>query len=286
MDLSPTVKKLPRIAHHRARALSLLLCLYITIAPAAYAAERITQFDSVVRILADGTAEVTETIDFIAEGKLITKGISRHFITRIFLRPNQPFSTPIDLHNVTLDGQPTAFHIVDTQQGKRVVTGDANTLLTHGKHRIVLYYLARNNIHFYPEYDEFFWMVTGLAWPFPIEHARVRLFLPEGGKILQITSYTGVFGSQTSDANTLRENDGIASVNTTRPLDLGESLNVAVTWQKGIIMPPSTTRLRLEMMYEKFIYAPTTYVVSAVGVLFLTVSGWWYKRRKRGIKIR
>src|SRR4028119_1448220 len=71
---------------------------------AAQAEERITRFISEVEVQPDSSLEVTETIDVIAEGNQIRRGIFRDFPTRYKGRNGGQVRVGFTLGGVTRDG--------------------------------------------------------------------------------------------------------------------------------------------------------------------------------------
>src|SRR5690554_1400472 len=79
----------------------LLLC-----AMTANRQERILSFHSDIRIAADATMEVTETIRVRAEGQSIRRGIYREIPTRYRDRLGNAFNVDLDVINVTRNALP------------------------------------------------------------------------------------------------------------------------------------------------------------------------------------
>src|SRR4028119_2319848 len=81
---------------------------------AAQAEERITRFISEVEVQPDSSLEVTETIDVVAEGNQIRRGIYRDFPTRYKGRNGGQMRVGFTLEGVTRDGaaEPTAIEAI------------------------------------------------------------------------------------------------------------------------------------------------------------------------------
>ncbi len=86
-------------------ALAVLLAL-AAVPSAAAAEERITRFASDIRVRADSSLDVTETIDVRAEGDRIRRGIFRDFPTRYRGRSGSQVRVGFTLGTVTRDGYP------------------------------------------------------------------------------------------------------------------------------------------------------------------------------------
>ncbi|MDG2483202.1 MAG: DUF2207 domain-containing protein, partial [Alphaproteobacteria bacterium] len=203
-----------------------------------HARERIISFDSTVVIESDGSLTVTERIEVVAEGDQIKRGIYRDFPT--------VYAGPLGLHqrvgfevvSIKRDGRSEPWFTENQENGVRVYIGDADRLLNTGRHVYELTYRTDRQIAFFDDFDELNWNVTGNGWNFVIEQATGRIVLPEGAEAIQATAYTGYFGSDDTDAS-IQLGSRAASATTTRPLQSGEGLTLAVSWPKGYVSQPS-----------------------------------------------
>lgn len=160
----------------------------------AWAAERITRFDSTAWVDTNATVRIAEEISVVAEHQQISRGIYRELPSS---RKN-----PVKVESLTMDGAPHPYFTerVDAKN-LRVNFGDDN-YIAPGAHTYRLVYSIPNVILFLDGYDEFYWNVTGNGWNFPIETARFFLHLPDGAQVdkSRISLYTGAYGSQGNDA--------------------------------------------------------------------------------------
>lgn len=191
----------------------------------SFAEEKITAFDVLLEVEADGDVQVTETISVHAEGDQIRRGIFRDI----------PFQHPQDVTPKELlrDGSPSPWFTETFNNGLRVNFGD-NSLLSYGAHTYRLTYTMSNAVRFFKDYDELYWNVTGNYWDFPIESASVTVVLPPGAEAFdeRISFYTGRVGSKEQNAR----RRGL-TVRTAGPLRAREGLTVAVPFQKGFVTP-------------------------------------------------
>ncbi len=215
-------------------ALAALLWL-IAWPTAAAAQERITRFISDVEVRPDASLEVTETIDVVAEGNRIRRGIYRDFPTRYRGRRGSRVRVGFTLRGVTRNGYPELAAIEPVSNGVRVRIGDPDRMLETGEHRYMIRYRTTRQVGRFADYDELYWNATGSGWEFPIDVAEARIRLPAAVELGQRAVYTGPQGSTAGDAEVVSERPGEIQFRTTRPLGPYEGLTVAVAWPKGII---------------------------------------------------
>ena len=210
----------------------ILLLLTLLFAAHAWAAERITRFDSTAWVDTNTTVRIAEEISVVAEHQQIRRGIYRELPSS---RKN-----PVQVESLTMDGAPHPYFTerVDAEN-LRVNFGDDN-YIAPGAHTYRLVYSVPNVILFFDGYDEFYWNVTGNGWNFPVESARFFLHLPDGAQVdkSRISLYTGAYGSRKNDATGDFEK---LSFWTLRPLSAYEGFTVAVPFAKGLIIPPAKT---------------------------------------------
>ncbi len=193
----------------------------------AWAQERITQFASNVRVDNQGTALVQEEISVVAQHQNIRRGIYRDL-------PNSSKVT-VEVLSLEMDGAPHPFFIEKHKDFLRVNFGNDH-FIPRGPHTYRLTYMMKNVVRFFPEYDEFYWNVTGNNSAFPIDRAVFELDLPQGAQADEgrISSYIGYYGQKGYPA--VREN---LQFWTPSPLAPRQGLTVAVPWQKGVVEPPA-----------------------------------------------
>lgn len=216
---------------------ALLVVLLLGIAQ-SQAEERIVSFDSLVEIAGDGTLTVTETIEVIAEGNEIKRGIYRDFPT-VYKGPmglNEDVG--FEVISVSRDGRSDPWFTEDLGNGVRVYFGEESVFLTHGRHTYQFVYQTNRQIAFFDDFDELTWNATGDAWAFPIDQARVRIRLPGNTEPIEGAVYTGAYGETGSDA-TLRLSSNGATATTTQMLWPGEGMTISVSFPKGAVSESS-----------------------------------------------
>ena len=217
---------------------------------AAQAEERITNYRSDVTIARDGTLDVTETIEVIAEGVSIRHGIYRDFPTtrRVMGQPGNHVG--FKMLDVSLDGSAEPFAIEGISGGVRTRIGSAERDVAPGAHRYVLHYRTTRQIGHFDTFDELYWNATGNGWAFPIDRAEVTITLPSRARFTRRSSYTGPAGTTGTMARVTSETANSISFAATAPLAPYEGLTVAVGWPKGVVEPPSASSRALAQVGE------------------------------------
>ncbi|MEE9346729.1 MAG: DUF2207 domain-containing protein [Robiginitomaculum sp.] len=223
----------------------LLAAAFITALP-AQARERITNFDTHIEVLENGDIIVTETIDIIAEGRQIKRGIFRE-IPR-FLVDDEGYKLPqrYKVLNVTLDGEREHYKTSKEDNIFRIRIGRKSKFLETGAHQYAISYRASNQIRYGETADELYWNVTGTYWDFPMENVNASVALPKGFSIADVRAYTGAQGEKGRDYETRNQPSGINFI-TTRPLRQRENMTISVSVAKGLIAAP--TRLERGLLF-------------------------------------
>jgi uncharacterized membrane protein YgcG len=258
-----------------AAARAALLAAGLSLAALAAAQERITDFRSELRIDADGTLAVTETIEVEARGESIKRGILRDFPTQYRDRAGNRVVVPFEVSSVTRDGQPEHFATESLGNGVRVRIGRAEVMLPPGRHTYEIRYRTARQLGFFERHDELYWNVTGNGWGFAIERASARVTLPRAVPAAQLAAeaYTGPQGAKGSDWRA-QVVDGGAQYETTRALAPREGLTIVLTFPKGIVAAPSTAERTAWFVADNR-------AAGAGGIGVLLVGGWLYARWRR-----
>ena len=232
-----------RLAPRLGLALALLLCLCLP----ARAEEAILSFESRVRVLPTGALDVTETLRVRVEGKVFRHGIFRDFPTDYRDRLGNAVRVGFAVKTARIDNQPGGWFEEPIPGGRRVYLGDKKVLLPKGIHRFELSYVTSRQVGFFTDYDELNWNVTGNGWNVPLENVRAVIEPP--GEALETAAWTGPPGSMESAAEESREDTKVI-VRTTRPLNPGEGLTVAVSWPKGLVHEPTVQEKARETLHD------------------------------------
>jgi uncharacterized membrane protein YgcG len=204
--------------------------------------EVITNFTIDMDVDRSGDMIVTETIDVIAAGQSIKRGIFRE-LPSVYEFMGVKRDYEYRLIEVTRDGEPET---VSTQYNGNAVVwriGRANYFLRPGAYRYQIRYSVADAIRRHDDRDELYWNATGNYWAFPIENAVARVTFPDGAIYTDLSVYTGGWGD-TSNLATKTENNNTAIFTTTQPLGVREGLTISASVPKGIIDPLTAEELR------------------------------------------
>lgn len=241
-------------------------------AMAATGPERITTFDAKITVQPSGVVEVTERITAVAQGDQIKRGIFRDLI--------QPSRSGLDclygpayrVREARRDGGAESWHIEDKGEMFRVYLGKKDVLLRPGSYAYTLAYDALFQVRFFQDYDEVYWNVTGNAWAFPVERARAEVVLPPGATVRQFAAYTGPKGYKGADFVVRQKGPDRVVIESTRPLQPGEGLTVAVAWPKGFVSKPEGSALLLAALTAN--PAMATAVAGFVCLMAYFITAW------------
>jgi hypothetical protein len=207
-------------------------------AMSASAEERIDRFDVTIEVQKDGDIIVTERIAVTAEGNVIRRGIFRDLF-RYYESDGARLAYGYDVIGVTRDGRSEPYETETDGNAFRIRIGDADVFIEPGPHAYEIRYRVRNQVRYFDGHDEVYWNVTGNYWAFPILAARASIVLPPGARVSATRGYTGGLGADGADYT--HTGSGSQHVfETTRQLEAGEGLTVAVGFGKGLIDPPSS----------------------------------------------
>ncbi len=177
-----------------------------------------------------------------------------------------------DVQSVERDGSPEPYKLESITGGERLRIGTADTFLDPGQHTYQITYRTDRQIRFFADHDEFYWNVTGNGWAFPILEASATISLPEGVRPTGTIFFTGPQGATGKHARALVEGNEVFFA-TTRSLDAGEALTVAVKVAKGVFQPPSASQQTLWLLRD-FLGDIIAYVGLAVVLAYYT-RFWW-----------
>ncbi len=245
------------------RAFALALFCLLALAFGATAEERIAQFNSDVTVNVDGSLDVTEIITVDVENQQIRHGIFRDFPTDYQDKNGRRVTAEFEVLTVQLDGRDAPYVVEGISGGERVRIGDADVVVSRGRHSYMLRYRTTRQIGFFDTYDELYWNVTGNGWDFAIDEARVRIDLPAGASVGENAGYTGPSGASGADYRVTSASGNSYSAETTARLAPREGFTVAVAWQKGIVTPPSEAQKRLWFLRDN------SWLFAGLGTLLL-----------------
>ena len=243
---------------------------------AEFGQERITNFDVKIDVQTDGSLEITETIDVIAQGQSIKRGIFRE-LPRYYKFMGVKLENDYTIRSIERDGESENYSARTMDNAVNWRIGNANIFLSNGPHRFEIKYRINEQVLRHRDdkdtidKDEVYWNATGTYWEFPIEKASATIIFPEGSNIIEQHAYTGGFRSKGSNyAAEKRAN--VVGFETTRPLRRKEGLTVAASITPGIIDPMSQERIR-ELQWIRN-GGPILLGLGGLGLLFYYFTMW------------
>jgi len=214
------------------------LFLALTLAIGAMAEERINRFDVDIDVQTNGDIVVSETLAVTSEGYQIRRGILRN-LPRYYDDDGAKLPYDYTIMQVTRDGAREPYSTETDGNALIVRIGSADVFLENGPHTYEITYRVKNQVRYFADHDEIYWNATGNYWDFPIDAATATITLPQGARVTAFDAYTGGLGTAGKDF--AHQSGGDSHIfTTTRVLQSGEGLTVAVGVEKGLIDPPSS----------------------------------------------
>ena len=183
--------------------------------------ERIHSYDVHVLVMANGTIDVTETIDYDF-GFNSRHGILREFVTSQGYNPADdpdPRAAsvrrdvkwwrqyPLDVISVASDA-PDRYAVESVKsafnadlQTKRARIGDKDVTVT-GRHTYTIHYRQKGAVNALSGDDELYWNIVGTGWNVPIDRVHIAVSA-ETGAITRVACFSGEAGSTTPCASAI-----------------------------------------------------------------------------------
>ncbi|MGI0525630.1 DUF2207 domain-containing protein [Rhizobium giardinii] len=250
-----------------------LVWLFLALAGAARAEEIFTSYHSDIGLAKDGTLTVKETIRAIVEGDQIKRGIYRDLPLTFTDASGRTAKVDFKLVSVERDGNAEPYRTESIKGGIRIYSGDADVFLSRGEHTFRFTYETARQIRFFDDHDELYWNVTGTDWAFPIEEASATVTLPSGVKAQALDVFTGRYGATDKNARAVEEGDELMFT-TTRRLQPGEGLTIAIKMPKGSIERPSASTERLWWFRDNL---AAIIAIAGLVIVVLYYSRAWFK---------
>jgi uncharacterized protein (TIGR04222 family) len=194
--------------------------------------EAIRAYDVDIRIRADGSLRITETIDYDF-GANQRHGIFRRVPTRFTFDETFDRVYPLEVESVTATDAPDDLDVTEESGKTTIRIGDPDVTVT-GRHTYTIAYSVRGALNGFAEHDELYWNAIGDEWEVPIESARVVVTAPAA--ITRVECFQGYTGStERCDATP----DGPAArFAPSRGLGPFEGMTVVVALSKGAVPKP------------------------------------------------
>ena len=248
----------------------LFLLALITLPFAAQADERALNFEVMAKVLEDGSMVVRERIHVNIKQMIIRQGITHAFPIKERYGDKNIRHYGFEVLQVTLDGQPVNYYSSTAGLMTGMAIGQKGVPAPLGEHVYEIIYKTTGQVRFLPERDEIYYNVVGNFWQFPVDKVSFTLILPDEKQdaFLATTAFTGKSGESGNDYIL----DGLHTVSTTRTLEPGEGLTVAMAWKKGLVQESKET-------WANFLGTQRTPIL--LGIL-LTISGYVFGQRYLG----
>ena len=255
----------------------LLITFFFLVPNQVFAQENwvINEFDSDIRVQDDGKVSVVEKID-VDFGSEQKHGIFRDIPYVYTYQNGEKLYTEIKVLSVS-DGTSSnsiPYETFTSGDYIRIKIGDPDKTVS-GLLSYRIEYIATGVLASFEDHDEFYWNVTGNAWPVPISKASATVTLPKG-EITAATCYQGSSGS----ADECRSNQGSkskSSFEATRNLNIGEGLTLVVGFEKGLV--PIITVPPPKNIFDELFSGANILVFALVGIFGMgSVLLLWYQR--------
>jgi len=237
--------------------------------------ERIIHFHSDIVIDTTGMIRVTESIRVFANGNDIKRGIVRSIPVYRTDKYGKKQKMKIDIISVICNGHRENYKTENAGDNKEIYIGNPDVYLNPGVYEYIITYESPGQIGFFDDYDELYWNVTGNEWEFYIEEASALITLPDDARSLNVSCYTGFYGSTEMYCSS-REAGNQIYFETSEILAARMGFTVAVSFPRDIIKrPPPPTPL--ELFWEKY-----KHHISALICLLIFGIFFFYTWRKVG----
>jgi hypothetical protein len=219
----------------------------------AQTGERIPSYHVDLKLAADGTMAVEETIryDFGANDR---HGILRDISTKTAyagIDRRQFQSLRIEDVSVARDGHTEPFETSASSDVRSLKIGDAATTIT-GTHEYRVRYTVRRATGHYDAFDELYWNAIGPGWKVPIDQASVTLHLPPGLAALpdRLACYTGPAGAA-EPCPIQRSADGTrVTVSVKDGLEPYEAVTIGVGVPAGVLPAPKIVTIGSDLFFQ------------------------------------
>ena len=268
------------------RVLKILIAsLFIFFPLALSARENITDwyikdFQSEIRVNKDSTLLITENITADC-GNLPNKhGIFRVLPT-VWKTTSGTVSQPVELVSITDFNGKALNYQTSNDSANNTITwkiGDANKTVT-GVNYYRITYKVKNAIIFQnPEFDEWYWNITGNFWDIEMDKFSVKIIFPEevDNKTSQVEYYTGTLNNKDKSLAKYQWTDkNILEFTSLGTMPARQGVTVSVTFPKNIFTPSQPTAIQNEKTssYVFLIFALILlFPIVAFAICFIL---WW-----------
>jgi hypothetical protein len=184
----------------------LSVCLVFALSLTAWAEEKITRYDVDIDVQENGGLIVTETLDVIAEGNQIRRGIFRE-MPRFYEFMGVKLENNYEIIYIRRDDRDENYAVLEDGNAQTWRIGNRDIILEPGPYKYEIKYRLEEQVRRHRgdgtslgNRDEVYWNAIGAYWNFPIEAANVRVNFPQGAEVIDTNAITGRYGATESAA--------------------------------------------------------------------------------------
>lgn len=246
----------------------------------------IDSFASVIAIQPDGSLLITERID-VDFGSLQKHGIFRDIPVEYSLPDDDKHNRIYGFEAVSVtdaNGKPWTYTRSRKGDDVELKIGDADRTIS-GRQSYHITYRVTGVLNSFPDHDELYWNVNGSEWDVPTLGASAIVSLAGDG-INNATCFEGPAGSTATCLGGVLGDNPAALFSTSRALESGEQLTIAVSLRKGAVPEPTVLLVDKpkNTFAQYFEFTPLTIIGTAIvfvlGLMFFA-SYWWRRGRDR-----
>jgi len=246
-----------------------LLAICGVLASPAIAKERhLKKFFSEIVVLPSGSVDVTENITFQFVGGP-WRGINRYIPVEYAGPGGLNYSLFLDVKGITDESGAKLRYESSRERhylNLKIYIPDAD----NSTRTVSIHYTVSDALKFWPDFDEFYWNVTGDGWSIPIESAGAHIVFPEGTANLRAKAFTGAYRSKGQDADVQISGPGV-DVQTRDALGIHEGLTFSVAFDKGVVRAPTS----LDIFFR---YLRSNWPLVVPIIAFVAMFWWWWIR--------
>jgi hypothetical protein len=252
-----------------------LLILLSSASPAVAKGRHLKKFFSEIVVLPSGSVDVTENITFQFVGGP-WRGINR-YIPVEYAGPNGlNYSLFLDVKGITDESGAKLRYESSHERhylNLKIYIPEAD----NSTRTVSIHYTVSDALKFWPDFDEFYWNVTGDEWSIPIESAGAHIVFPDGTANLRAKAFTGAYRSKGQDAEVQISGTGV-DVQTREALGIREGLTFSVAFDKGAVREPTSLDIFFRYLRSNW---PLIIPIVAFVAMF-----WWWRTRGRDPRLR
>ncbi|MDD4555705.1 MAG: DUF2207 domain-containing protein [Alphaproteobacteria bacterium] len=203
----------------------------------APAIEHIALLLADIDVLANSTVKVSETVVVVANGEKLKNGLSKALPRFSTARDGTQNKIDVNLSSVKINGQEFAYKTEEI--GSTIIFSPKQQYeLQPGVYTYEFEYIINRQLWTYPDFNEFYWNVTGDFWNLIIARAGATVRIPGTEEALSKTSFIVNQGvAHFNDVRTFNLNPTLIGVASISPVFVGESLQLLISIPKESFLP-------------------------------------------------